>query len=356
MFKTSICNELEMKENKIKFLTGKLKHQYLQKMLSEFVSPTHLKDSRVVVCSQIGEDAAVIDMGDKYLVAKTDPITFVTDEIGYYAVNVNVNDVVCTGATPKWFQSTLLLPAKHTDEDLIETIFRNIHDTCKSLGITVIGGHTEITAALDRPIVIGSLLGEVDKEKLVLSSGAKEDDLIILTKGIFIEGTSIIAREKEGFLKEKGFSNQFIEKCKNYIYDPGISVFKEAVIANDNFTVTSMHDLTEGGLFCCLAEIAIASDLGLLINKDKINVLPEPRELSKIFNIDPYSTISSGSLLISINPEFAKDLINLLAKNGVASETIGKITKDKGRYLIRDGNNREKAMIYTEVDEITKIV
>ena len=344
------------KQKQNKFLIGKLKHEFLQKMLSNFVSTTHLKEDRVVVGSSIGEDAAVIDMGDKYLVAKTDPITFVTDEIGYYAVNINVNDVVCTGATPKWFQSTILLPAKNTDEDLIETIFRNIHDTCKSLGITVIGGHTEITATLDRPIVIGSLLGEVDKEKLVLSSGAKEDDIIILTKGIFIEGTSIIAREKEDFLKEKGYGNQFIEKCKNYLYDPGISIFKEAVVSNDNFTVTSMHDLTEGGLFNGLAEIAIASNLGLLIKKEQINVLPEPLELSKIFNLDPYSTISSGSLLISINPEFAEDLINLLAKNGIASEAVGRFTKDKYKYLILDENNREKTMIYTEVDEITKIV
>jgi hydrogenase maturation factor len=204
--------------------------------------------------------------------------------------------------------------------------------------------------------VVGSLLGEVDKEKLVLSSGAKEDDLIILTKGIFIEGTCIIAREKENFLKEKGYSSQFIEKCKNYLYDPGISIFKEAVVSNNNFTVTSMHDITEGGLFCGIAETAIASKLGVYINKSKINVLPEPSELSKIFNIDPYSTISSGSLLISINPEFARDLINLLAKNGVASEAIGKFTKDEGKYLIVDGNNSEKTMVYTEVDEITKIV
>ena len=238
----------------------------------------------------------------------------------------------------------------------ISDIFKNIHDTCKSLGITVVGGHTEITAALDRPIVVGSLLGEVEKEKLVLTSGAKEDDMIILTKGIFIEGTSIIAREKEGFLKEKGYSNQFIEKCKNYLYDPGISIYKEAFISNDNFTITSMHDITEGGLFCGIAETALASKLGVLIDEDKINVLPEPSELSKIFNIDPYSTISSGSLILSVNPEFARDLISLLAKNGVASAIIGKFTKDIGKYSIRDGNNREKTMIYTEVDEITKIV
>ncbi|MHA1234604.1 MAG: AIR synthase related protein [Promethearchaeota archaeon] len=342
-------------EKQKKFGIGKLRHKFLEKMLSEFVSTTHLKDDRVVMGSSIGEDAAVIDMGDKYLVAKTDPITFVTDEIGYYAVNVNVNDVVCTGATPKWFQSTILLPANLTDADLIETIFRSIHDTCKSFGITVIGGHTEITSNLTKPIIVGSLLGEVEKDKLVLTSGAKAGDSIVLTKGVFIEGTSIIAREKENFLKEKGYSSQFIEKCKNYLYDPGISIFKEAVVSNNNFTITSMHDITEGGLFCGIAETAIASKLGVVINRDKIKVLPEPSELSKIFNIDPYSTISSGSLIISINSQFTGDLINLLAKNGVESEAIGKFTKDEGKYLLLDGKNREKVMIYTEVDEITKI-
>jgi len=335
---------------------GKLKHNFLNKMLENFVSSTHLKDSRVVVGSQIGEDAAVIDMGDKYLVAKTDPITFVTDEIGYYAVNINVNDVVCTGATPKWFQSTILLPAGLTDEDLIEYIFKNIHDTCKSLGITVVGGHTEITAGLDRPIVIGSLLGEVEKEKLVLSSGANANDSIILTKGIFIEGTSIIAREKEDLLKQKGFDNEFIEKCKNYLYNPGISIYNEALISNNNFLLSSMHDLTEGGLFCGLAEIAIASNLGLLINEAKINVLPEPLELSKVFKINPYSTISSGSLLISINNEFAEDLINLLRKSGINSEMIGNFTSNKEEYLILDENHKKSQMNYTEVDEITKIL
>ena len=345
-----------MSENQKKFLVGKLKHKFLKKMLENFVSTTHLKDSRVVIGSQIWEDAAVIDMGDKYLVAKTDPITFVTDEIGYYAVNVNVNDVVCTGATPKWFQSTILLPAKSTDGDLIEYIFKNIYDTCKSLGITVVGGHTEITTGLDRPIVIGSLLGEVEKDKLVSSSGANANDSIILTKGIFIEGTSIIAREKEDILKQKGFDKEFIEKCKNYLYNPGISIYNDALTSNDNFHLTSMHDLTEGGLFNGLAEIAIASNLGLLIKKDQIDVLPEPLELSKIFKIDPYSTISSGSLLISIKNELSEDLINLLRRNGIDSKVIGNFTSEKGQNLILDEDNKKSEMEYTEIDEITKIL
>jgi len=344
-----------MRENQNKFPIGKLKHKFLLKMLKNFVSNTHLKDDRVIMGSSIGEDAAVIDMGDNYLVAKTDPITFATDAIGYYAVNVNVNDVVCTGATPKWFQSTILLPKNLTDEDLIENIFKNIHDTCKSLGISVIGGHTEITSDLTRPIIVGSLLGEVEKDKLVLTSGAKAGDSIILTKGIFIEGTSIIAREKEHILKDKGYSVGFIQKCKDYLYNPGISVFKEALLSNDNFKINSMHDPTEGGLFCGIAEMAIASNLGVSIKKNKINILPEPMELSKVFDLNPYNTISSGSLLISIKEEIAADLIDLLTKNGINSELIGNFTSKKENYLVIDDNNKKTPMFYTETDEITKL-
>ena len=344
-----------MRENQNKFPIGKLKHKFLLKMLNKFVSDTHLKDDRVIMGSSIGEDAAVIDMGDNYLVAKTDPITFATDAIGYYAVNVNVNDIVCTGATPKWFQSAILLPQKLTDEDLIENIFKNIHDTCKSLGISVIGGHTEITSDLTRPIIVGSLLGEVEKDKLVLTSGAKAGDSIILTKGIFIEGTSIIAREKENILKDKGYSVEFIEKCKDYLYNPGISVFKEALLSNDNFKINSMHDPTEGGLFCGIAEMAIASNLGVLIEKNKINVLPEPTELSKVFDLNPYNTISSGSLLISIKEGFTADLIDFLTKNGIYSELIGNFTSEKEKYLVIDDNNKKTLMSYTETDEIIKL-
>ena len=344
-----------MRENQNKFPIGKLKHKFLLKMLKKFVSDTHLEDDRVIMGSNIGEDAAVIDMGDNYLVAKTDPITFATDAIGYYAVNVNVNDIVCTGATPKWFQSTILLPKKLTDEDLIENIFKKIHDTCKSLGISVIGGHTEITSNLTRPIIVGSLLGEVEKDKLVLTSGAKVGDSIILTKGIFIEGTSIIAREKENILKDRGYSVEFIEKCKDYLYNPGISVLKEALLSNDNFKINSMHDPTEGGLFCGIAEMAITSNLGILIKKNKINVLPEPMELSKVFDLNPYNTISSGSLLISIKEEFSADLIDLLTKNGIHSELIGNFTSNKEKYIVLDDNNKKTPMKYTEIDEITKL-
>ncbi len=341
-----------------KFSIGKLKHEYLARMLKDFVSDLEVQDKRVIMGSKIGEDAAVIDMGDNYLVAKTDPITFATNEIGYYAVNVNVNDVVCTGAKPKWFQSSILLPEKLTTEVLIESIFKNIHDTCKSMDIAVIGGHTEVTPNLDRPIVIGSLLGEVEKDKLVLTSGAEPGDALILTKGIFIEGTSIIGREKERELKDLGFNSEFIDKCKNYLYDPGISVFKDALLASNHFKIKSFHDPTEGGLACGIAEMTIASKTGVLIEQEKIKILLEPTKLSEVYGLNPMNTISSGTLLIAIEEkrDNVSELINLLEKNEILAVKIGKfVKKDKG-LNIKDKNGRISPMAYSETDEITKIL
>ncbi|MFX0024332.1 MAG: AIR synthase family protein [Candidatus Hermodarchaeota archaeon] len=335
-----------------RFTLGKLKHEYLAQLLSEI----EIKDNRVIMGSKIGEDAAVIDMpGENYLVAKTDPITFATDEIGYYAVIVNVNDLVCTGAKPKWFQATILLPSNHTTSEMIRKIFKDIHETCKSMGITVIGGHTEVTPELSRPIVIGSLIGEVDKKKLVLTSGAEPGDDLILTKGIFIEGTSIIGREKEKDLLDKGFKHKFIEKCKNYLYNPGISILDEALLANSNYHIKSMHDPTEGGIYTGIAEMTIASKTGALIEEKKIKILKESRTLSEIFNLNPYNCIASGSLLIAIDQKDSSTLIDMLIENKIFAERIGRITsKDRG-LLVEKENGIREPLKYSETDEITKL-
>jgi len=345
-----------MTNNNQSFTVGKLKHKYLARMLKDFASDSINQDKRVIMGSKIGEDAAVIDMGNKYLVAKTDPITFTSNEIGYYAVNVNVNDVVCMGANPKWFQSTILLPENGTTIELIEKIFKNIYDACKAMDISVIGGHTEISLGLERPIVIGSLLGEVEKEKLVLTSGAEPGDALVLTKGVFIEGTSIIGREKEHFLVKKEYSSDFIEKCKNYLYHPGISVFKEALLANQHFHIKSMHDPTEGGLATGIAEIAMASNTGALIYEKNIKILPEPLELSKIFNLNPLNTISSGSLLIILEKKDSSELINLLRKNRIDAEIIGEVKPKKEGLRIEEKDGKIKPLEYSETDEITKIL
>ncbi|MEC9278621.1 MAG: AIR synthase related protein, partial [Chloroflexota bacterium] len=218
---------------------GKLPIEQLSKILQKFTS----RDPRVALGPTPGEDAALIDMGESYLVAKTDPITFATNRIGWYAVQVNANDIAVMGAKPKWMMATILLP-EGTSENAIEQIFSQLDEACNNLNITIIGGHTEITYDLSRPLITGVMLGEVEKGKEIRSSGARSGDSIILTKSIAIEGCSILARECETKLRSYGVSSEDIDEGKNLLDNPGISIVRDAEIALASGRVTSMHDPT----------------------------------------------------------------------------------------------------------------
>ena len=180
--------------------TGKLPPDLLQSVLD-----THaVHDPRVVVGARVGEDAAVIDIGDRYLVAAADPVTFATDELGWYAVTVNANDIAVRGATPRWFLATLLLPEGATDEVTVRRLFAQLAEACAAHAVALVGGHTEVTHGIDRPLVAGTMLGEVAKDRLVTTAGAQVGDAVVLTKGVPLEGAAIIAREKERELLARG--------------------------------------------------------------------------------------------------------------------------------------------------------
>src|SRR5205823_1647746 len=144
---------------------------------------------------RVGEDAAVIDLGDRYLVAAADPVTFATDDVAWYALQVNANDIAVRGARPRWFLATLLLPPATTTDESVQALFAQLAEACDELEVTLVGGHTEVTHGLDRPVLAGTMLGEVDKAKLVTTGGARPGDAVIMTKGIPLEGAAIIARE-----------------------------------------------------------------------------------------------------------------------------------------------------------------
>ena len=228
-----------MKRNQLP--TGKLDVQILRRLLKQYSTT----DKRVLLGPRIGEDAAAIDMGETVLIVTTDPITFATSEIGYYSVMVNANDIATTGAEPRWYTVSILLPEGKGTEDLADSIFNQIHQACEKLGISLIGGHTEITHGLDRPIIVGQMIGEMQKGALITTSGAEPGDLVLLSKGICIEGTSIIAREKEGDLLSRGISGDLVERARRFLFDPGISIVKEARLAFRAGRVHSMHDITE---------------------------------------------------------------------------------------------------------------
>jgi len=320
-----------------RFAVGKLPAELLGRLLDKY----RLEDERVVLGARIGEDAAVLDMGDRYLVAKTDPITFATDEIGWYAVHVNANDIATTGAVPLWFLATVLLPEAQSDEALAEEILSQMYAACKDMGISLVGGHTEITYGIDRPIVVGQMLGEVPKGELVTSSGAEIEDAIVLTKGIAIEGTALIAREKEAHLRDRGYGDEFLSRAQGYLHDPGISVVREARQAKANFEIHAMHDPTEGGLAMGLHELAWAAGVGLLVETERIAILPECRSLCHEFGLDPLGTIASGSLLIVLPAQEADPLVKLLGDEGIAASVIGHVrTREQGVMLEHHGEIR----------------
>ncbi len=154
---------------------------------------------------------------------------------------------------------------------------------------------------------------------------------------------------------DKGFNRKFIEKCKNYLYNPGISVLDEALLANDNFKIKSCHDVTEGGLAMAIAEMTMASNTGVIIEEEKILVLPEPKILSEIFNINPYNTLSSGSLLIAVSQEDSADLVDLLRSNKINTEKIGIFTSKKEGLVVKKGDGKKELLKFSATDEITKL-
>ncbi|MBC7236900.1 MAG: hydrogenase expression/formation protein [Chloroflexi bacterium] len=332
------------------FPTGKLPLEFLQALLARYTR----HDPRLVTGPAVGEDVAVIDMGDRYMVVKTDPITFATDQIGWYAVHVNANDVATSGARPLWMLNTLLLPGKGTTPELVEGIFQQLYDAAQGLGIVLVGGHTEVTWGLERPIVVGCLIGEVAKGRLLTSAGAQVGDKVVLVKGIPIEATAIIAREKGAELRRRGYDEAFLARAQSYLHDPGISVVAAAQLAAGHPGVHAMHDPTEGGLATGLHELALAAGTGLRLDAAAVTVLPEGARLCAEFEMDPLGAIASGALIVSVAPEEAEGLVAAYAKAGTPATIVGEILPPaKGITMVRDG--RLVPLPRYDTDEITRI-
>ena len=329
--------------------TGKLPPELLRALLKKYARC----DPRVVVGPGIGEDAAIIDMGDRFLVAKTDPVTFATDEIGWYAVHVNANDVACCGATPRWFLATLLLPEKSTTSELAEAIFAQLADACGELGVSLCGGHTEITYGLDRAIVVGQMLGEAPRDGYVTSGGAQVGDALILTKGIAIEGTAIIAREKREDLRDV-VSDAILDQCADLLHSPGISVVRDAAIALEVGGVHALHDPTEGGVATSLWELAEAAQVGLVIDEAHLPVLPECDTLCGNLGLDPLGLIASGALLIAAEKGQASSIIERLRADGIDATQIGEVGRREHGCVLQANGTQRPLPVFAR-DEITRL-
>jgi hydrogenase maturation factor len=304
------------------FKAGKLPIDVLQALLEQYGG----QDQQLVVGPRVGEDAAVLDLGldGRYLVAKSDPITFATDEIGWYVAHVNANDIATMGGKPRWLLLTLLLPEAQTDRMLVDEIFAQVSQACRALDIVLCGGHTEITVGLDRPIAVGFMLGEVEQAGLVCTAGAQVGDEVILTKGIAIEGTAVLAREM-GPKLEAQLGTELVSRAQQFLKAPGISVVRDAEIVCRVGRPNAMHDPTEGGLATGLWELARASGKGIAVDPDRIHLFPETVALCRTLELDPLGLLASGALLVTARPQESGPMTEALVQAGIGAAVIGRV-------------------------------
>lgn len=329
--------------------TGRIPEDVLRRcVLNHLGTPS----DRVIRGAAIGEDASVIDMGNKVLVAKANPITGAEGNIGRLAVHINANDVATRGAKPLWFMDTIFLP-EETNENRLYEIMDEIHTACCELGVQLIGGHTESIRGLDKPIISGFMLGEAKKEKYITTEGAKSDDEIILTKTAGLEGTSILATDLEEKLKRK-VDQKTLQRARRMI--DKISVVPEALKAVDVGGVHALHTPTEGGVLNGLYEMATAAGIGLRVDEARIPIAPETAVIVETLGVDPLKLLSSGALLMSVDKGYTERILDALEKIHIKASLIGEATvKEEGRIITRN-NGTQKKIESVGRDELFRIL
>jgi len=316
-----------------RFPTGKVPSDALRRVV---FSRLGVPCDRLLQGPGVGEDAAVLDMGDRVLVVATDPITGAVGSVGWLVVHVNANDVASCGARPLWFLCATLLP-EGADAALLEEIMGEMDTACREVGVSLVGGHTETTPGLDRPILAGFMVGEAAKEEYVTTGGALPGDKVILTKSAGVEGTAVLARDLAAVLRGR-VRQEVLQRAESMIRS--ISVVPEAMKAVEVGGVHSLHDPTEGGVLNGLWEMAEAAGVGVAIREEAVPVAPETRAICDALGIDPLKLLGSGALLIAAEVGKAGEIVSALRSIGVKASVIGEVTsRSEGRVLIgRDGS------------------
>lgn len=311
---------------------GKLPNHLLEEIVFKNIKN---KRKEVLMGAAIGQDNAIIDFGDEICAVSTDPITGTTKRIGKLAVYISCNDVSSSGAEPIGVLLTILAPPDTTVEE-IETIMKEAGEASKELNVEIIGGHTEITDAVNRIVVSSTVIGKQKKENMIDSKKAKVGDKILMTKYAGIEGTTILAKELKEYLLDK-IGEEKIEEARNMYKH--ISVMREGIICG-KVGVKYMHDITEGGVLGAVWEAALAIGKGIKIYEDRIPMKDVTKEIASILDINPYRLISSGSMIIIADKDKVSVLQEKLEEEGIKVTEIGEVIEE-GIYLEKNGETME---------------
>ena len=322
---------------------GKLSPQMLENLIFK-----HFKNRRqdTMVGPDIGVDCGILDFGDNICVVSSDPITGAVKDIGRLAVHVSCNDIASAGIESIALLVTIMVP-EGTSEQVLEGIALQMGRESSKLNVDIVGGHTEITNAVNRVIISCTAIGKGHKEKLITAKGARIGDSVLVTKTAGLEGSSILATDYENSLIGN-IPEELIDEAKSYINH--ISVVKEGIIAG-KFGVNAMHDVTEGGILGAAWEIAQASKTGIELWRDSIPVTRATRAICRHFNLDPLRLISSGCMLMTTDRP--KELKELIQGQGIRCEIIGRIIEDM-RVIVTDG--RAQPIIPPVRDELYKLL
>jgi hydrogenase expression/formation protein HypE len=324
---------------------GKLSPERLERLLI-FTAPSC---PEIIVGAEVGEDAAVV-RGSDQLILTADPITFTEENIGFYTVAVNSNDIVAMGGKPMYLITTILLPLG-TSEQRLQTIFEELNKASRKAGIHWVGGHTEVTSAVNRVVISAQAIGFLHG-KPTRTSDAKPGELLVMSKWTALEATTLIAREKADIsrrlLGEKGYA-----EVLNWLYQPGISIVKEGEILS-GMELGAAHDPTEGGIATGIHEIADRSQVGIRLYRHRLPIRPETEVLCAHFGLDPLGALSSGVYLFTAVPARAQEGVRLLKKGGVPAAVIGEITDQQGIVELVDGDERRLLPLFSR-DEIIKL-
>jgi len=329
----------------MKMASGKIPIDILKEIVFKNLG---VRKEEVVLGPSVGFDGAVINVDDKSLIVSMDPITGAIENIGWLAVHINANDIATFGVKPEFFLSCILLP-KNSKRETLEVISVQMDKAAKELGMAIIGGHCEVTPKLPTPIVVGCAIGTTKKGNYVTAGGAKKGDKIILTKSVGIEGTAILASDKEDELKKK-LNIKTLHNAKNFFNK--ISVVKEAVLAFNTGVVHAMHDPTEGGLAGGIHEMADASNLGFEIYEEKIPVAPETIEICNFFKIDSLQLTASGSLLIAADKNSAHEVVQLLNENQIDARVIGEFCLPQTKRLMLNKEGKVENLVRPVSDHL----
>jgi hydrogenase expression/formation protein HypE len=323
-------------------------------LLGELLATLSIDDPAVIVGPGVGMDAAAVDVGGDLLVVKSDPITFARDRAPHYLVNINANDLACLGATPRWLLVTALFPAGTTTEGHIRALFTELQSACSRRGITLIGGHTEITEGIDRVLLVGQMLGTAHPTRLLAPGAAKPGDRILLSRPAAIEGTALLAIE----LRERlaaSVDNTLLDRAARFLDDPGISIVEDAKVLLRTGLVSALHDPTEGGVATGVRELASAAKAGALVSRAAIPLFPETRAIADALEIDPLGLLASGSLLATVPAAGMADVERACREAAMPFAWIGKIVPTESGMILREERGEVELPAFS-TDEAARVL